>query len=160
MTVDSFVVLLHVAIAFWFVAGLLGRAVALAVASRAPDLSGIAATLGVARRFERVFVMPGSILVLVAGLIAMWVLGASLFEPGSRWLGVSLAVFLSIVPLVPLVFLPRGRRFDAALAEARERGAVTARLRAAFRDPAVMAAHVYEGLAVTCVLVLMVTKPF
>jgi len=47
-----------------------------------------------------------------------------------------------------------------AMAEADARGEVTPALRAAWRDPVVRAAHVYELGAVTVVLVLMLTKPF
>jgi hypothetical protein len=58
------------------------------------------------------------------------------------------------------VFLPRGRVFDAALEDATAQGAVTDRLRAAFRDPVVFAAHVYELAAMVVVLALMIAKPF
>jgi hypothetical protein len=61
---------------------------------------------------------------------------------------------------VPLVFLPRGRRFEAALEESRQRGAPSDTLRAAFDDRAVAAARAYEAVVVVVVIVLMVTKPF
>ena len=76
------------------------------------------------------------------------------------WLFVSLVVYLSVIRLVPLVFLPRGKVFDVALEEATAHGAVTEPLRSAFRDPVVMAAHVYELGAMVVVLVLMIAKPF
>ena len=69
-------------------------------------------------------------------------------------------LFLSVLPLVPLVFLPRGRVFEAALEEAEAAGVVTDRLRAAWSDPVVRGAHIYELTAVTIVLVLMLSKPF
>lgn len=160
MSFDSFVVFVHVAIAFLFVAGLVGRAIALGLASRSRDLVAMAALLEVAGRLERWFVIPGSILVLVAGLGAMWAREVELFGSGSRWLGVSLIVFLSTVPLVPFIFIPRGKRFEVTYQQAKQAGEVTPELTAAFKDRWVAAAHVYEGLAVACVLVLMVTKPF
>jgi hypothetical protein len=64
------------------------------------------------------------------------------------------------VPLVPLVFLPRGRVFERELASAVGRGVVTPQLSAAFRDPAVRAARTYEVVVVAAIVVLMVTKPF
>ena len=76
------------------------------------------------------------------------------------WLPVALLLFLSILPLVPLVFLPRGTVFEAALEDARERGEVTPELRTAFRDPAVAFARRYEVVVVAVVLALMVLKPF
>jgi hypothetical protein len=46
------------------------------------------------------------------------------------------------------------------MAAAEAQGEVTPALRAAWADPVVKAAHVYELGAVTVVLVLMLAKPF
>jgi hypothetical protein len=73
---------------------------------------------------------------------------------------VSLLLFLTIIPLVPLVFLPKGKVFDAAFTQAVEAGRITPALTAALHDPVVDAAHVYELAIVTVVILLMVTKPF
>jgi hypothetical protein len=103
-------------------------------------------------------------ILLVLGVAAAIVQGRPFLGPlqGAPvdWLFVSLLLYLSVIPLVPLVFLPKGRVFEATLAAAGERGDVTPELAAAFRDPVVRAAHVYELGAVTVVLVLMLTKPF
>jgi hypothetical protein len=64
------------------------------------------------------------------------------------------------MPLIPLVFLPRGRIFELALTDAVERGEVTPALTSALEDRAVRATRVYEWFMVTAVIVLMVTKPF
>ena len=60
-----------------------------------------------------------------------WAEGLPLLGPfvgaGANWLFVSLLLFLSVLPLVPLVFLPRGRVFEAALEEAEAAGVVTDR---------------------------------
>jgi hypothetical protein len=69
-------------------------------------------------------------------------------------------VFVTTLPLVPIVFLPRGRVFEAVLATAFEAGRVTPQLTAAFRDSLVTAARWYELAVVAFVLLLMVTKPF
>jgi hypothetical protein len=150
----------HVLIGFWFVAGLVGRGVTLARARRTRDLGTMGELLNVAGVFDRLMVIPGSAAVLVAGLLTMWAQGRSLFAPHQWWLGVSLIVFISSIPLVPLVFLPRGKRFEAALEEARSRGEVTAELTAAYRDGWVAFARTYELAMVAFVIVLMVTKPF
>jgi hypothetical protein len=73
---------------------------------------------------------------------------------------VSIVIYLSIIPLIPLVFIPRGKVFAKALADATEAGAVTEDLTAGFRDPVVFAAHVYELGVIVVVFVLMITKPF
>ncbi|HEV8189942.1 MAG TPA: hypothetical protein VGP82_00410, partial [Ktedonobacterales bacterium] len=66
----------------------------------------------------------------------------------------------SVIALVPLVFIPRGKVFGAALEEASAQGVVTSELQAAFADPVVRAAHIYELTAVGVVVALMVTRPF
>lgn len=151
-------VLVHVATAFWFVAGLAGRDVSMRRAARAADIASVEAIAGVAGVFDRFFVVPGSIAVLVAGLIAM--VATHLTLGGQTWLLVALVLFLTMIPLVPLVFLPRGKVFDEALAEAVAAGAVTPGLRAALADGAVNAARWYERIVVAVIIVLMVTKPF
>jgi hypothetical protein len=110
--------------------------------------------------FERWMVIPGSMAVFVAGLLAAWAEDIPLWGPGSGWLAASIVVFLSTIPLVPLIFLPRGKIFEVALAAARTRGRVTPELAIAFRDPAVTFARVYETIAIAIVVALMVTKPF
>jgi hypothetical protein len=152
--------LVHVLIAFWFIAGLVGRDVVLARARRTQSMETLGTLLEVAGRFDRLMVIPGSVAVLAAGLVTMFAEGRSLFQPHAWWLGVSLIVFLSTVPLVPLIFVPSGKRFDAIFQQARRAGAVTPELTTAFRDPWVAFARSYEALAMACVLALMVTKPF
>ena len=151
-------VLLHVATAFWFVAGLAGRDVSITRAARATDIASVQALTGAAGVFDRFFVIPGSIAVLVAGLIAMVATDLSLGD--QTWLLVALVLFLTIIPLVPLVFVPRGKVFEAALGGAVAAGEVTPGLRAAFADRAVAGARWYERIVVAVIIVLMVTKPF
>jgi Predicted integral membrane protein (DUF2269) len=157
------IVLVHALAGILFFAGLVGRWITLAQAARADDVRDIHAILRVSARFERM-VITGSLIVLLLGVGAAIAQGRPLLGPlqgaGVDWLFVSLVLFVSVVPLVPLVFLPRGRVFEAALQEATVAGRVTPELRAAFRDPVVAGAHVFELGAVTIVLVLMLTKPF
>ena len=105
-----------------------------------------------------------SALVLVFGIATAIVQGRPFLGPLQNapvdWLFTSLVIYVSAIPLVPLVFLPRGRVFEAALEEASAQGAVTSALRAAFADPVVRAAHVYELAVSIIVLVLMISKPF
>jgi hypothetical protein len=105
-------------------------------------------------------VIPGSLLVLVFGVLTWWAQELPLWGSGTRWVTVSLVLFATNIPLVPLVFLPRGRIFERALVAAGEAGRVTPELREAFRDPAVAAVRWYELVVVAAVLVLMVSKPF
>jgi hypothetical protein len=146
-----------------FVAGLLGRWIVLGLAARAANLGSMRTLAAAAGPFERLVII-GSQVVLVLGIVTAIVEGIPFLGPlqgaSLNWLFVSLLLFVSVIPLVPLVFLPRGKVFEAAMAEAAVRGEVTPALREAWSDPVVRAAHVYELGAVTVVLVLMLTKPF
>ena len=155
--------LAHALVGIAFVAGLLGRWMVLGLAERARDLGSMRTLAAAAAPFERIVII-GSMVVTVLGIATAIVQGRPFLGPlqGSRvdWLFVALLLFVSILPLVPLVFLPRGKVFAVAMAESETAGDVTPALRAAWADPVVRAAHLYELGAVTAVLVLMLTKPF
>jgi hypothetical protein len=157
------VVLAHAVLGIVFVGGLIGRGIVLALAERATTLDAMRTLTAAAAPFERIVIVGG----LVAGILGVASAigqGRALFGPlqgGSvDWLFVSVVLVLTSVPLPPLVFLPRGRVFEAAMVDATTRGEVTPELAAAWRDPVVRAAHVYELLLVGIVLVLMLAKPF
>ena len=113
-----------------------------------------------AGRFDRFAVIPGSIAVFFLGLITAWVQGRTLTGPGNWWLLTSLLLYVSLLPLVPLVFLPSGKVFDQALKDAVEDGRVTSKLTAALDQHGVRLTRTYERIVVTLIIVLMVTKPF
>jgi hypothetical protein len=160
MTGATAVIVLHALVAIAMVAG---RWFLLAAAAGAEDLRSMRTLTAASGPFEKM-VIYGSTATLLLGLAAAWASGRSVLGPltggNVDWLFVALLLFLSLLPLVPLVFLPRGRVFEAAMAEAETRGEVTTELHAAFHDPVVRAAHVYELVVVTVVLVLMLAKPF
>ena len=157
---SEWVVLLHVAVAFWFVAGLLGRNVTMARARSANDLSTLVELVDLSGRFERLMVIPGSFGVVVLGLLAAWAESRPLAGTDDWWLLTSLILFVAIGLLVPTVFLPHGKVFEASLEDANRRGEVTPELRTALRDPAVRNARALEFVAVAIIITLMVTKPF
>ena len=150
--------LLHVLIAFVFVGGLLGRWVLLSHARASKDVERAHLLTETAGPFERM-VTIGSMLVLPAGLFAAWARGYEWLGLTTGWIQVATVLYLTMAPLVPLVFLPRGRRFEAAMTEARASGRVTPELTAAFADRAVSLARTYELSAVLLIVALMVLKP-
>jgi uncharacterized membrane protein len=150
--------LLHVLVAFWFVAGLVGRSVTIAQVRRETDLGRVESLMAVTDRFEKWMVRPGSGAVLLLGLATMVAQDRSLLDDG--WLLVSLILYVVLFALVPTVFLPRGKRYEAALEAARPGGAVTPALAEALRDPVVVLARRLELAVVVVIIVLMVTKPF
>jgi len=109
-------------------------------------------------------VVQGSRLVLIFGLITAWLQGwpilGFLVGGSSNWVFVSLLLFGAITALVPTVFLPAGRAFDAALGAAVASGQVSPDLRHALDDRRVRLAHRFEAVAIFAIVVLMVLKPF
>jgi hypothetical protein len=153
----------HALTGILFVGGLVGRWIVLGLAERADTIASMRTLTRAAGPFERIVIQGGG-LMAVLGVLTAIAQGRPFLGPiqGAPvdWLFVSIVLLLTVQPLVPLVFLPRGRVFAAALEDATGQGEVTPRLHAAFRDPVVRAAHVYELGAVTVVLVLMIAKPF
>lgn len=158
MDIAMILKLVHVLSAFWFVAGLLGRGLSLSQAARATDIHMANMLVQLAGRFERLMVIPGSSVVFLVGLVTAWAQHTLLLE--TRWLLVSIILFLSLVPVVIWIFLPRGKVFEQALADALAQGKVTPQLTAAFHDQAVAWAHRYELLVVAIIILLMIAKPF
>jgi hypothetical protein len=114
--------------------------------------------------FDRWMVQPGSMLIVLFGVILAVVQGFPLlgFLQGAsaNWLLVSWVIFALTIPLVPLIFIPRGKRFEAALQDAIQQGRVTEELTAAMSDPVDQAGHRAEEIAIAVVVFLMVVKPF
>jgi hypothetical protein len=156
---DDLLKLVHVAIAFGFIAGLVGRWILLGSAARATEVESAYQLWQAAAPFEKLVIRAGN-LILPTGLLTAWAQGYPWLGLTTGWMLLSVVVLLSVIPLVPLVFLPRGRVFEGAMADARQRGMVTPELLAAFADPRVAFAHRYEVVAVGIVVALMVLKPF
>lgn len=160
----SISVVLHVLSVFWLVAGIVGRDACWWHAARAADMGTLRTIAALASFFDRRAVQPATFVVLVTGLAAAGLRGHSLFGffrgEGPVWPFTALIIYLSIIPVIVLVFLPKGRVYRAVLAEAESRGEVTARLRAVIADPAVMAARGYEFAMIAVLSFLMISKPF
>jgi len=163
VSLTGIVVLVHALIGILFIAGLVGRWIVLGAAQRATELRDMRLLAAAAGPFERIVIISANF-VLLFGIDAAWLQGRNALGPltgGSvDWLFVALVLFLSNLPLVPLVFIPRGRAFESVMRDAEAQDRVTPELAAAWRDPTVRAAHVYELGSTTIVLILMLTKPF
>lgn len=155
---------LHVITAFWFIAGLFGRTVVMWQASKNTDISMVKLLVKVSSYFEFWMVRPGSLAVLGFGLVTAWLqrwpLLGSLQGIQSNWLLLSTLLYLSGIPIIAFVFIPRGKLFDKVLNAALEQGSVTTDLTAAFHDRAVGIAHAYELITTVIIILLMVMKPF
>ncbi|HSB89903.1 MAG TPA: DUF2269 family protein [Anaerolineales bacterium] len=156
--------LLHISAVIVFVGGLFARQVVRSLISRAQVVSAIATLTEAAGRVERWMVIPGNILAIVFGLILALatrapILGA-LQGSQANWLLVSIVLLAVLFPLVPIVFLPRGKIFEASLQQAVASGRVTPELRERMNDPVVRWAHTAEMVGVILIVFLMVVKPF
>lgn len=149
----------HVVLAMALVAGIAGRWLVMRAAERSDSLERTEALVAAANPFEKT-VQISSLLVLLAGAFTAWAQGYPALGLTTGWILASFVVILAVGLLVPTVFVPRGKRFEAALEGARTSGQLTAELRAAFADPTVRAAHIAEAAGLALVVALMVLKPF
>lgn len=151
--------LTHIVLAMALVAGIIGRWITLGRAQEAGDIETAARFAEAAHPFERMVVLS-SMLILPAGLLTAWAQGYEWLGLTTGWMLASVLIYVAASALVPTVFLPRGRAFDAALADARAAGTVTPALQGAFTDRAVRAARLFEVGGVAVIVALMVLKPF
>ncbi len=112
-----------------------------------PEICRIAARIGSGQRVPRASRSPSK--------------GYPFLGLTTGWMLLSLIMVL-VFPFVlaPLVYIPTSRTFDAAMADARAKGVMTAELRAAFANPALNYVRWYEAIAIVVVVTLMVLKPF
>jgi Predicted integral membrane protein (DUF2269) len=148
----------HVAVAMTLVAGLIGRSVLLRRAASSTDVEEAARLADLAGPFERLVIIS-SMLVLPVGLLTAWAQGYEWLGLTTLWMGLSVVIVIVVMLTVPTIFVPRGRVFETALAEARARGVVTGELRAAFADPTVRVARTMEAVGIAVIVALMVVKP-
>jgi uncharacterized membrane protein len=154
---------LHELAAFWFIGGILGRQLVREAARRSDDVHRFAVLSGVAANFEQWMVIPGNLAVVVFGVLVAWRGGWPIFGflqgASANWLLLTNALLLAGFLLVPLVYLPRGKRFARLLQEALYAGQRTTALNSALDDPVIKWAHRAEYAALLVILFLMVFKP-
>lgn len=160
--ISNLIVVLHVLTVFLLVGGILGRDITYRQAARATDLAQLRHYVALGSIFERRLVRPTTGWVLFAGLGAAWARGWPILglHHGPHWVLAAILIYLTIIPWIVFVFIPRGKVFQAALEEAIPLGDVTPRLRAALKDPWVETARVYELLMIAVLTWLMVARPF
>lgn len=164
MSVAVLLKFLHIVAAIVMIGGVIGREIIRHQMRASDDIQIVLLLAKLVEPFDRLLVVPGSLLVLVFGAILAvmqgWPLFGFLQGAQANWLLVSLVLYLLTIPLVALVFVPRGKIFEAALKAAEAEGRVTPELKAAFHDPIDAGAHRVEEVLIVIVLFLMVVKPF
>jgi hypothetical protein len=164
MTANLFIKLLHILAAIWMIAGIIGRQLTRSQALKTDQLPIFLAFTHLAGRFESLMVRPGSLAIVLSGVIVALIQGWPIFGflQGSpiNWLLASNVLILAMALVIALIFVPRGRVFERLLAEAQSQGKITTELRASFEDPIVRWGHRFEELATLVIIYLMVMKPF
>ena len=149
----------HILLAFVLVAGLAGRWMLLTRAARTDDVERSHMLAEAASPFERA-VQVASPILIVSGLATAWAQGYPWLGLTTGWMLLSVLLIIPILVMIPTIFIPRSRVFEAAMADARAKGAITPRLRSAWADPAVAFARRYELASMPIIVALMVLKPF
>lgn len=155
---------LHIISAIVFIGGIFARQLVRSHAKKVDDVHTFATLSQVAGWIETRMVIPGNMVVIILGVILALMTNTPIlgFIQGasSNWLLVSNILLLFGFLSVPLVFLPRGKKFDVILEHALAEGRMTPELRAALDDRTVRFLHITEMTLVIVVVVLMVFKPF
>ncbi len=160
----TLLLLLHIFSAIGLYCGMAGRLVTFEMARRANSASAVVALLRASDFFERRLAIPGSMLVLVFGLLVTvggpW--GRQLTAAGANlgWLIASVVLFLALIPAIPLYLLPARKRRDLAVEASAAEGQITPALRAALDDRGVRLYRAVELAVVVVITWLMVAKPF
>jgi uncharacterized membrane protein len=155
---------LHIVSAIVLIGGILARQLVRSHAKKTDDVRTFATLSQAAGWIETRMVIPGNMAVIVLGVILALMTNTPIlgFLQGasSNWLLVSNILLLFGFLSVPLVFIPRGKKFDVILEHALAQGRMTPELRAALDDRAVRFLHSTEIVLVIVIVVLMVFKPF
>ena len=155
---------LHIASAIWFIGGVVARQIVRAYAKRTDNVQRFAIMSEAAGRIESTMVIPGNFAVILFGVIYGLMIDAPILgflQGDSRnWLLVSNLLLLIGFFNVPLVFIPKGKLFDAALKDALAKGHMTSELHAQMDDQTVRIVHFIELAALGVITFLMVFRPF
>lgn len=156
--------LFHIVSVIVFVGGLIARQLVRGAAKGTDDVQVFANLNQAAGIMEKYMVIPGSLATTVLGIILALMAGYPIFGflqgAAQNWLLVSNLLLVSVIVIIPTIFLPRGKKFEPLLQAALQEGRITPQLRAAMEDKVVKSAHLYEEIAMIIIVVLMVLKPF
>ena len=161
MTLYGLVKVLHILAATAVIAGVVGRALIRARLVHLDDILVVREFVKLEGHFDKWLVVYGSNATGLSGLLLAWLGHWPLLNAGvPSWTLVGAVLFLSTIPLVIWVYVPRGKVFGQVFAEALAQKRVTVELRTVLSDRVIRASWLYEYLMFPVVLALMVLKPF
>ncbi len=156
--------LVHVAIAFTLIAGVIGRDLLFERARVASDVRSVATLVEAGKLFDRALVIPSSGLIAVSGVLSVWMERLPLFGflqgAHGNWLLASTVFYVAVMAIIGVVFIPRRKALDRELALALEANRITTALAAAVSDRAFRWARGAELTLLAAIVVLMVLRPF
>jgi len=158
------ILFLHITAAIIYIGGIFARQVVRSYAKKTDDVHVFAVLSQAAGRIESLMVIPGNIAVILFGMILALMIGYPIFGflqgASQNWLLVSNILLALGLLAVPVVFIPRGKKFDMVLKDALAEEQMTPELRTALDDRVVQLVHLYEDVSVVIIVALMVLKPF
>src|SRR5215204_1679016 len=150
MELDTLVRYFHVLAAVVFVGGILARQAVRSLASHTDEIERFVILSEGAGRIEGWMVIPGNMLTVAIGVVYALridapILGA-LQGRSENWLLVANILLLAGLLVVPLYFVPSGKRFGVVLEAARHEGKMTVELRREIDNKVTAVVHALEIL--------------
>lgn len=155
---------LHILAVTMTIGGMYARQLVRGMVKKSDDINEIASLSRAAIRMDRALVIPGSNIMIVAGIILAimqkWPIFGFLQGSTQNWLLVSNTLLVIMVALIPSVFIPHNNKVEILLQAALSEGRITPELSAALVDKRNGMAHHAEEIIILIVAALMVLKPF
>jgi hypothetical protein len=155
---------LHIFSSIMLVGGIFARQIVRTYAKKLSDVTAIAELYKAALRIETVMIRPFTLFVVLFGAIYAAMIDAPIFGflqgADQNWLLVTnILVLLLPFPII-FFFIPRAKKLQPIMDDARAKGEITPALRDHLHDPAMRRMHLAEMAGVVFVVYLMVFKPF
>lgn len=155
---------LHIVSAITFIGGVFARQALRSLAEKTDDVRDFVALSQAVGRIENVMVIPGTLGVILFGVILARITGIPMFGvfqgASTNWLLVALILLIVDFLPVPAVFAHRGKQFDLALKDALAQGRVTPQLHMELDNKIIRFIYHTQLVLPIVIVVLMVFKPF
>lgn len=156
--------LLHILAGFALVGGEIGRGLAFRRAKQATDVKIVAEMLQLSNFMTSKLVSMGGGLTVLLGLVTAWVQGWPIlgFLQGgaTNWVLAALALYIVIMLMVALLFIPRGKAIGQTIGPAMAEGKITPALTTALNDNILNKGFIVQDVLILLIIILMVLKPF
>lgn len=164
MNLYLFLRFLHILGALLLIGGVLARQLVRSRIRQVADRVAFIELVRAASLIDQRLVIPGSILVLLVGLLLAWMTGAPVlgFLQGAsqNWLLVSNVLILAGMFIVVRLFIPLRKRLETWIEHSEVNDNVPVELLEALQRRRLRLAYLLESLSLLVIVALMVFKPF